>query len=84
MLGISLVGALAWCQAQVAAEQARSKHTSAQSSDTAIDEAILLQKLEQVLANEQAILKKFDALQDEVRVIRVRAASRGSSTELAP
>jgi len=35
-------------------------------------------KLEKVLANQQAILQKFDAIQEELRIIKVRASSRGA------
>ena len=47
---------------------------SAQSTrDTKSDSRVLERKLEEVLATQQAILQKLDALMEELRIIKVRA-----------
>ena len=38
---------------------------------------IIDEKLNQVLANQQAVLEKFEAIKQELRIIKVRATSRG-------
>lgn len=45
------------------------------------DQTRLEGKLEKILANQQAILQKFDAVEEELRIIKVRASSRGSITQ---
>lgn len=35
-------------------------------------------KLNQVLVNQQAVLQKFEAIKQELRIIKVRATSRGA------
>ena len=36
------------------------------------------EKLNQVLANQQALLQKFEAIKEELRIIKIRATSRGA------
>ena len=38
----------------------------------------ILKNQERILANQDAILQKFDAVMEELRIIKVRATSRGS------
>ena len=61
----------------------REPSASAASSSSAASTAKLEKKLDQVLANEQEILKRFDQVMEELRIIKVRssiAASRGSGS----
>ena len=39
---------------------------------------IIDEKLNQVLANQQLVLQKFEAIKEELRIIKIRAASRGA------
>ena len=73
-----------WC---AAAEEASSrssrppsrasatKQAGGETSDTAHLEA----KLDEILATQQAILSKFDAIMEELRIIKVRSTLRSGS-----
>ncbi len=55
------------------------KETSSSSADKEVSRSDLSQvqnKLDQVLANQQTIMQKFDAIMDELRIIKVRASTR--------
>ena len=39
---------------------------------------IIDEKLNQVLANQQAVLQKFEAIKEELHIIKIRATSRGA------
>ncbi|MBI3011836.1 MAG: hypothetical protein HYY58_05055 [Candidatus Omnitrophica bacterium] len=43
-------------------------------------DAQLMKKLDQILANQQTILQKFDEVMEELRIIKVRTTIRTSST----
>ncbi|MBI2495180.1 MAG: hypothetical protein HYW10_01210 [Candidatus Omnitrophica bacterium] len=48
--------------------------TSSGSKDR---DAQLMKKLDQILANQQTILQKFDAVMEELRIIKVRTTKTG-------
>lgn len=86
VLATCLIGAVSWGVAARSDAAATSK-TRVSSSAAAGSEgsqasdrklAALEEKLEQVLANQQTILQKFDALMEEMRIIKVRVSLRGS------
>ena len=75
-----------WAPWGAAAEEASSKSSrrsrasatkeaGGETSDTAHLEA----KLDEILATQQTILSKFDAIMEELRIIKVRATLRGGS-----
>ena len=82
MMGVSLWTALPHpVVAQVQDETTRKPGLprttkSAESQDTAAKLAALERKLDQVLANQQAILQKFDAVMEELHIIKIRASLR--------
>ena len=65
-------------QATTASRTARSRQKARTERVAASHQTRLEDKLEKVLANQQAILQKFDAIQEELRIIKVRASSRGA------
>ena len=81
-----LLGGLLWSQtaaiAYAATSKARASSSAAADSEgsQATDRklAALEEQLEQVLANQQTILQKFDAVMEEMRIIKVRVSLLGS------
>ncbi|MBI4341111.1 MAG: hypothetical protein HY598_02375 [Candidatus Omnitrophica bacterium] len=60
----------------------RAKMTARQAEEeTAVQKKFreILKNQEQILANQAAILQKFDAVMEELRIIKVRATLRGGS-----
>jgi hypothetical protein len=70
MLGIVL--SLAW-SAHLARSQEEETAPATKSSRPSKTEDALERKLDEVLANQKAILQKFDAVMEELRVIKIRA-----------
>ena len=50
--------------------------TSITTSTVAKTDPAVLAKLNQILANQEDILKRFDAIDEELRIIKVRASLR--------
>ena len=46
--------------------------TAKQTQDTLVDAASIDKKLEAILENQQLILKKFDAVMEELRIVKIR------------
>lgn len=68
-----------WHQSISVAEESTSKDRRSSSSGSqgkSGDLSHLESKLDQVLGNQQTILKKFDEVMDELRIIKVRATLR--------
>ena len=80
-------GVLLWrAMVATAVEPRTSRAAGATASESASDHATVEKKLreilknqEQVLANQATILQKFDAVMEELRIIKVRATIRGGS-----
>lgn len=77
LAGVLILGVLVGLSASgplgVAAEEGASSRSSRGENATLED------KLDQILSNQQLILQKFDAVMEELRIIKVRATLRGSS-----
>ena len=56
----------------VSKRSSRSSTSSSGGSSASVD-----QKLDDILANQQAILQKFDAIMEELRIIKVRTIYKG-------
>jgi len=46
------------------------------TSETTPTDPVVLAKLDQILANQQTLLKRFDAVDAELKIIRVRASQK--------
>ena len=87
MMAVLLIGLSIgfWCEPfSVAEERAAIGRTQSPASPS-IDESSLEKRLskvlanqEKILANQAEILQKFDAVMEELRIIKVRATIRGS------
>jgi len=83
------IGASLWAAGSLVAEDQattanrapRSRQKTRTERAAASNQTRLESKLETILANQQAILQKFDAVQEELRIIKVRASSRGAITQ---
>ena len=62
------------------AAQATSKIAETSSARSKDKDAQLMNKLNQILANQQTILQKFDAVMEELRIIKVRTTIRTSGS----
>jgi len=72
-----------WAQVSSAIEEpsgTRSSRTSSTSASTTSGgggkDAQILSKLNEILANQHTILQKFDAMMEELRIIKIRATPR--------
>ena len=81
-LGI-LAGLLyVWAQVSSAIEpptEGRSSRAASKTGSTSSGggkEAQILSRLDEILANQRAILEKFDAVMEELRIIKIRATRR--------
>ncbi|MBI4597225.1 MAG: hypothetical protein HY737_02345 [Candidatus Omnitrophica bacterium] len=66
----------------VRSSRATTKSAAASTTSSSSGNAKLEKKLDEILANQQDILKRFDAVMEELKIIKVRAtiaASRGGS-----
>ena len=68
----------------LAAEQradSSSHKDEARTEDVAVEKKLreILKNQEQILANQTIILQKFDAVMEELRIIKIRATIRGGS-----
>ena len=82
-LGVSCwFSALSW--AKQTTVKARSSTTSSATKPSTpsqeASDAKLEKKLDEILANQQTILQKFDAVMEELRIIKVRATLRGGGS----
>lgn len=68
LLGAGLLAAASAAQALTGAET-----TDRAKESASVDAASIEKKLDQILANQQAILSRFDAVMEELRIIKVRA-----------
>ena len=79
------LGLAAWSSGLAAGESsAKSSRSSRAPSATKAQEdgseiAGLEKKLDEILANQQTILSKFDAIMEELRIIKIRATIRSGS-----
>ena len=71
--GLSLWSWTMTSMAKEAARAASSKNTATESDVNSKDLARIEEKLDQVLANQQTILQKFDEVMEELRIVKVRA-----------
>ena len=83
-LGIGLSVGL-WSAAGSAAEEAAKSSRSVlggvkptESSKSKAKEDEIAKKLDEILANQQTILQRFDQVMEELRIIKVRATLHGS------
>lgn len=75
-IALSLVTGELFSQEPSGAKSAKPATSSSRSKEK---DAQIEQKLDQILANQQAILQKFDAMMEELRIIKVRTTiNRGS------
>ena len=78
-----LLGAAAVWSADAADASRSSRPSRAGTAKTAaagdLDLSDIEEKLDEILSGQQAILKKFDAVMEELRIIKVRATLRGGS-----
>ncbi len=73
------IGLTALCSVTAFSATKASTKTSSAGSSAEVSHSDLVQletKLDQVLANQQTILQKFDAVMEELRIIKVRASIR--------
>lgn len=90
-LGASVCGLPAWAAddeqsaetqstASTTARRSRSSRTaagkSAQATEQTIDEKLLNEKLDQILENQEQILKRIDDVMAELQIVKVRATVR--------
>ena len=81
LIGASLLSG-GWFASSWAADSVqRQSGLAGVKEEPKIDEQAVREKLEQIQANQQSLLQKFEALKEEVRIIKVRASSRGSITQ---
>ena len=79
-LVIGIVGVIVWSSSLVLSDEetvpssrsSRSSKTPSSGSSANIES-----KLDEILANQQAILQKFDAIMEELRIIKVRTIYKG-------
>jgi len=89
LLGIGLTLVLAcqaspsWAEDATETTRASRRAARAKASSASLKEATarLESKLDQVLANQRAILEKSAAVKEELRVIKIRASSRGALSQ---
>ena len=72
-----VVGAEQGKRTTAAAAGSQAKRTVATKKDSQ-HAKIIDEKLNQVLANQQALLQKFEAIKEELHIIKIRATSRGA------
>ncbi len=82
--GVGLVGALSWFSAASAVEETARVHKAPKKTSTSegCGDAIVERRLqeimnrqEEILRTQQTILQKFDAVMEELRIIKVRASA---------
>lgn len=79
LLAAVVVMAGAWAAAEPSDRSSRSASTPRASGGSGKSkQAALEAKLEQILANQRAILEKSGKVMEEIRIIQVRASSRAS------
>lgn len=87
MFGVGIAGALCAHTVSLAEEATTESQSPSRSerpasgwasSKTKNVDAAIQEKLQLILANQQTILQKAEAVKEEVRIIQVRAASRSS------
>lgn len=72
-----------WRVHDAAAETARSSQPAERSTrppEDMTEEARMQEKLDTILATQQTILQRFDAVLEELRIIKVRSASAGGGS----
>ena len=82
-LALGMIVSLLYIWAQIASaieEPSETKPSQAASKPASTisggKEAKILSKLDEILANQHTILQKFDAIMEELRIIKVRATPR--------
>lgn len=73
-LGLSSISLAQDSSSSSKAQHQASGHRSTQANDFGANVKIL-QKLDQILANQEAILKRFDDVMEELRIVKVRATN---------
>ena len=80
LIAALLVGALAHAGLRAAEEEAasgsrprRTSRSSAGKSASKLDERRIDQKLDEIIENQQKILKRFDEVMEELRIVKIRA-----------
>ena len=82
-LGIGFGVCLSLAVTSMAEETSRATRSvlggAASGGSSASSNAGLEKKLDQILANQETILQRFDQVMEELRIIKVRATLRGGS-----
>ena len=82
-LGVGLGICLSLAVTSMAEETSRATRSvlggAASGGSSASSNAGLEKKLDQILANQETILQRFDQVMEELRIIKVRATLRGGS-----
>jgi len=79
LLVIGIVGVIVWSSSLVLSDEQAgpSRSTRSSKSSSGGSSANVDQKLDEILANQKAILQKFDAIMEELRIIKVRTIYKG-------
>ena len=80
VIGFSLMAMSEEEPATSSRPSARAGAKAAGSSSPSAKDALIERKLDQILAGQQAILQKFDAIMEELRIIKVRTTIRSGSS----
>ncbi len=83
VISVTLAGAIpSWCGAEEpsARRSQRTDKTQTPNTERSLERRLdeLLANQATLLANQTEILQRFDAVMEELRIIKVRATSRGS------